>query len=116
MSGHSKWSQIKRQKGVADARRGQLFTKLGREITVAAREGGADPANLDAVRAALEQEQLNVTSAETAMVPKATVEADPKEAVAVLKLMERLEELDDVQHVYTNVEFNDEVLSQFAGR
>jgi YebC/PmpR family DNA-binding regulatory protein len=43
MSGHSKWSQIKRQKGVADARRGQLFTKLGREITVAAREGGADP-------------------------------------------------------------------------
>ncbi len=44
MSGHSKWAQIKRQKGVADARRGQLFTKLGREIMVAARQGGA---NLD---------------------------------------------------------------------
>ena len=44
MSGHSKWSQIKHQKGVVDARRGQLFTKLAREITVAAREGGADPA------------------------------------------------------------------------
>src|SRR5438874_231324 len=43
MSGHSKWSQIKRQKGVVDARRGQLFTKLGRELTVAAREGGGDP-------------------------------------------------------------------------
>jgi YebC/PmpR family DNA-binding regulatory protein len=43
VSGHSKWSQIKRQKGVNDARRGQLFTKLGREISVAAREGGADP-------------------------------------------------------------------------
>src|SRR3989337_887112 len=42
MSGHSKWSQIKRQKGVVDARRGQLFTKLGREITVAARHGGPD--------------------------------------------------------------------------
>lgn len=43
MSGHSKWSTIKHQKGVADARRGQLFTKLAREITVAARQGGADP-------------------------------------------------------------------------
>lgn len=42
MSGHSKWSQIKRQKGVTDARRGQLFTKLAREITVAARQGGGD--------------------------------------------------------------------------
>ena len=40
MSGHSKWSTIKRQKGVADARRGQLFTKLAREIIVAARQGG----------------------------------------------------------------------------
>jgi len=43
MSGHSKWSTIKRKKGVADVRRGQLFTKLGREITVAVREGGPDP-------------------------------------------------------------------------
>lgn len=43
MSGHSKWSQIKRQKGVADARRGQLFSKLTREIMVAARQGGGDP-------------------------------------------------------------------------
>lgn len=43
MSGHSKWASIKRQKGVNDAKRGQLFTKLGREIAVAAREGGPDP-------------------------------------------------------------------------
>lgn len=45
MSGHSKWSQIKRQKGVADAKRGQAFTKLGSAITIAVREGGgiADP-------------------------------------------------------------------------
>ena len=43
MSGHSKWSQIKRQKGANDAKRGQVFTKVGREITIAAREGGADP-------------------------------------------------------------------------
>ncbi|TFH34717.1 MAG: YebC/PmpR family DNA-binding transcriptional regulator [Dehalococcoidia bacterium] len=40
MSGHSKWAQIKRQKGVADARRGQVFTKLTREIMLAARTGG----------------------------------------------------------------------------
>lgn len=44
MSGHSKWANIKRQKGAADAKRGQLFTKLAREIIVAARQGGA---NLD---------------------------------------------------------------------
>lgn len=43
MAGHSKWAQIKRQKAANDAKRGQLYTKLGREITVAAREGGGDP-------------------------------------------------------------------------
>ncbi|MGC8856619.1 MAG: YebC/PmpR family DNA-binding transcriptional regulator [Anaerolineae bacterium] len=43
MSGHSKWSTIKRKKGVADARRGALFTRLTREIVLAAREGGGDP-------------------------------------------------------------------------
>jgi YebC/PmpR family DNA-binding regulatory protein len=43
MSGHSKWSQIKRQKGAADAKRGQVFTKLAREIIVAVREGGSNP-------------------------------------------------------------------------
>jgi YebC/PmpR family DNA-binding regulatory protein len=43
MSGHSKWSQIKRQKGANDAKRGAVFTKVGREITIAARAGGGDP-------------------------------------------------------------------------
>ena len=43
MSGHSKWAQIKRKKAVTDKRRGQHFTRLGREITVAARSGGGDP-------------------------------------------------------------------------
>ena len=42
MSGHSKWHSIRHQKGVADARRGQLFTKLTREIIVAVREGGSN--------------------------------------------------------------------------
>ncbi|MCK6539741.1 MAG: YebC/PmpR family DNA-binding transcriptional regulator [Anaerolineales bacterium] len=43
MSGHSKWSTIKRKKGAADAKRGALFTRLAREIVIAAREGGGDP-------------------------------------------------------------------------
>jgi YebC/PmpR family DNA-binding regulatory protein len=43
MSGHSKWKTIKHQKGVADARRGQAFTRLAREIAMAAREGGGSP-------------------------------------------------------------------------
>ena len=43
MAGHSKWAQIKRQKAANDAKRGQLYTKLGREITVSARDGGGDP-------------------------------------------------------------------------
>ena len=43
MSGHSKWSTIKRKKGVVDAKRGKVFTKLAKELTVAARLGGGDP-------------------------------------------------------------------------
>ncbi len=43
MSGHSKWSSIKRQKGVNDVKRGAVFTKIGREIGMAARAGGGDP-------------------------------------------------------------------------
>jgi YebC/PmpR family DNA-binding regulatory protein len=248
VSGHSKWSQIKRAKGVTDAKRGQLFTKLGREISVSARSGGpdpdanarlrlaiqrareanmpmdtidraikrgagagdaaaleeilyegygpngaaimieamtdnrnrtvaeirnvftrgggslgesgcvawlfdnrgiitvqpdgndpddvalkaidagaddfrvddegieiyTDPAQLDTVRAALEQEHLTVNGAETAMVPKTTLELEPKDTVTVLRLMERLEELDDVQRVYSNLELSEEALKQFA--
>lgn len=246
MSGHSKWSQIKRQKGAADAKRGQVFTKLGREITVAARDGGPDPdgnarlrlaiqrareqnmpmdtieravkrgsgggegaaleeityegygpggaailieamtdnrnrsvaeirnvftrgggnlgetgcvawnfeqrgvvvidadgrdpeeialkaidagaedfavdgktveiftqpGEVDAVRRALESDRVAIVSAETAMVPRTTMQADQKDAVAVAKLMERLEELDDVQRVYTNLEIDEAVFSQ----
>ena len=48
MSGHSKWAQIRRSKGVNDARRGQLFTRLGREIVVAVREGGSGDPNANA--------------------------------------------------------------------
>ena len=55
MSGHSKWSSIKHKKGAADAKRGQLFSKLSRAIIVAAKEGGGDPANNLALQNAIEK-------------------------------------------------------------
>ncbi len=55
MSGHSKWKTIKHQKGVADARRGQAFTRLAREITMAAREGGGSAESNVRLRLAIEK-------------------------------------------------------------
>ncbi len=55
MSGHSKWSSIKHKKGAADAKRGQLFSKLSRAILVAAKEGGPDPDNNLALQNAIEK-------------------------------------------------------------
>jgi len=61
MSGHSKWAQIKRQKGANDAKRGQIFTKLAREIMVAARQGGADPESNFRLRLAVQRaRQVNM--------------------------------------------------------
>ena len=54
MSGHSRWSQIKRKKGKADVQRGKLFSKILREITVAARGGGGDPKGNMRLKAAIE--------------------------------------------------------------
>jgi YebC/PmpR family DNA-binding regulatory protein len=247
MSGHSKWSQIKRQKGAADAKRGQLFTKLGREIVVSARAGGPDPdgnarlrmaiarareanmpmdtidraikrgagaadgpaleeityegygpggvallleamtdnrnrtvaevrnvlnrgggslgesgcvswlfdnrgvivvrgdsetleslalesidagaedfsisddtleiysapSDLENVRSALAERSMEIESADVAMIPKSTIALDTKDAISTLRLMERLEDLDDVQRVYSNIEMSDALLSEF---
>jgi len=249
MAGHSKWAQIKRQKGANDAQRGQLFTKLAKEIIVATKQGGPDPAanlrlrmaiqkakennmpndniqraiqrgagsgegsdvqevlyegygpagtallveaatdnrnrtvaeirnvfaraggslgeagsvawnfetrgvvtinpngahpdevamraidagavdvligddaidvytepaDLDAVRRALEEAGLTVKQAEQSRVPKTTVQLDEKAAAQTLSLVEKLEALDDVQKVYFNAEFSDEVLAAYAG-
>ncbi len=247
MSGHSKWSSIKHQKGVTDARRGQLFTKLTREIIVAVRQGGSSPeANfrlrlaiqkardnsmplenieraikrgsgtmegaalvemvlegygpngaailvqaltdnrnrtlqdvrnifsrhggslgesgcvawlfdskglitirtdeldteelaleaidagaedvkvetsfveiytkleeLEMVRTALEEKNLPITSAELSLVPKTMVELEEKPALQTLKLLDKLEELDEVQRVSSNVDFSDSVLEKY---
>jgi len=249
MSGHSKWSKIKRQKGVADAKRGQLFTKLAREISVAVRQGGADtevnfklrlimqkardnnmplenidraikrasggtdgaalsevtyegygpggsailaqaltdnknrtisevrnilsrgggnlgesgsvtwlfesrgviiidgtkenaeevalfaidagaedvkiegtslevntkPQDLEAVRKALELKKVPISSSELSMVPKTVVKLEEKAALQALKLLDKLEELDEVQHVYTNADFPDDVVGKYQG-
>jgi YebC/PmpR family DNA-binding regulatory protein len=67
MSGHSKWSSIKHKKGVADARRGKLFSKLSRAIIVAAREGGGDPSANLALQNAIDK-------AREASMPKDNIE------------------------------------------
>jgi YebC/PmpR family DNA-binding regulatory protein len=55
MSGHSKWSTIKHKKAATDAKRGKIFTRLAKEITVAAREGGGDPAGNVRLRLAIDK-------------------------------------------------------------
>jgi len=247
MSGHSKWSKIKRQKGVADTNRGQLFTKLTREIIIVVRQGGSSPEGnfrlrlaiqkardsnmpldnieraikkgsgevegavlvemtiegygpggaailvqslsdnrnrtvqevrsifsrhggslgesgcvawifesrgvitiqtnglnaedlalqaidagaedvrvedqyveiyttpqqLEKVREALKQNNLPIASSEVSMVPKTMVELKEKEAIQTLKLLDKLEELDEVQHVSSNADFSDSVLEKY---
>jgi len=247
MSGHSKWASIKHQKGVADARRGQLFTKLTREIIIVAREGGSNPdtnfrlrlaiqkardsnmpqdnieraikrgtgelegitlsevvlegygpsgtailvkalsdnrnrtiqdvrntfsrhggnlgengcvawlfdqkgvitikvngcdpdelalsaidagaedvkvetdylevytkpEELETVRAALEQQSMPITSSEISMVPQNTIQLEDKAAIQAIKLMDKLEDIDEVQNVFSNADFPDSVLEEY---
>jgi len=249
MSGHSKWSTIKRQKGVADAKRGTLFTKLSKEIEAAAHSGDPDPTlnfklrlavqkardhnmpidnieraikrssgalggvrptehhyegygpggtaillevltdnknrttaeirnvfsrgggnlgengcvtwifqpkgvitvhatenaddlalsaidagaedvkqdgetleiqtvpeELEAVRKKLEAQKIKIASAELTRVPQNLVTLDKKSAIQALKLMDRLEELDDVQRVYTNADFPDDAIAEYSSQ
>ena len=250
MSGHSKWASIKHQKGVADARRGQLFTKLARELIIAAREGGGNPEmnfrrrlavqkardsnmpmdnidraikkgtgeleggslteltlegygpngtailvnalsdnrnrtiqdvrnaftrhgsnlgengcvawlfdskgvitintesidadelalsaidagaedvkvessyvevytipeDMEKVREALEKDEVEIESSELMMVPKTVVQLDEKAARQALKLMERLEEIDDVQNVFSNADIPDSVVAEYQSQ
>ena len=247
MSGHNKWSKIKRQKGIEDAKKGQIYTKLTREIIMAAREGGADlesnfklklaitkareasmpkenieraiergagagegvileeltlegygpsgtailiqtvsdnrnrvvqeirnvfnkqggtmgsagsvawmfdsrgiitietagkntddlelqaidagaedvkvvdstmeiytkPTELELVKKGLEKSGLTINSAELSMIPKILVEAEDKAAIQTMKLLEKMEDLDDVQKVFTNVDFSDAQIEKF---
>lgn len=73
MSGHSKWSTIKRKKGAQDAKRGKIFTKIIKEITIAAKEGGADPELNPRLR-------LAIQNAKGANMPKDNIERAIKKA------------------------------------
>lgn len=73
MSGHSKWATIKRKKGAIDAKRGKLFTKIGRELVVAVKEGGADPDSNSKLRDA-------IAKAKAANMPNDTIQRSIKKA------------------------------------
>jgi len=77
MSGHSKWSTIKRKKGKADAERGKLFTKLIKEITIAARDGGGDPKGNPRLRTA-------IVNAKAESMPAANIERAIKKGTGEL--------------------------------
>jgi YebC/PmpR family DNA-binding regulatory protein len=78
MSGHSKWATIKRKKGAADAKRGKMFTKLIKEITIAAREGGGDPVGNPRLR-------LAIDNAKAANMPADNIERAIKKATGELE-------------------------------
>jgi len=78
MSGHSKWSTIKHKKGAADAKRGKIFTKLIKEITVAARMGGGDPASNPRLRTAIQ-------AAKTENMPKDKIDRGIKKGTGELE-------------------------------
>ena len=74
MSGHNKWSTIKRKKGANDAKRGKIFTKIIKEIIIAAKEGGGDPDSNARLR-------LAIQNAKGANMPKDNIERAIKKAV-----------------------------------
>ncbi len=78
MAGHSKWSQIKRKKAVNDAKRGAMFTKLIREITVAAKEGGGDPDGNARLR-------LAIDTAKSANMPNENIDRAVKKGTGELE-------------------------------
>lgn len=78
MSGHSKWATIKRKKAVIDAKRGKIFTKLIKEITIAARHGGGDPAGNPRLR-------LAVDNAKSQNMPQDNIDRAIKKATGELE-------------------------------
>ncbi len=86
MSGHSKWAKIKRKKAGADAARGRLFTKLIREITIAARHGGGDPNANPRLRTAIDE-------ARAANMPNENIERAIKRGTGQLNDGQALEEV-----------------------
>jgi YebC/PmpR family DNA-binding regulatory protein len=84
MSGHSKWSTIKHKKAASDAKRGKEFTRIAKEITIAAREGGGDPNSNTTLR-------LAVTKARSANMPKDNIDRAIKRGTGELEGGELIE-------------------------
>ena len=72
-----------------------------------------DPSELEAVKQELESQGMRVVNAELSLLPKTALQLEPEQALQVLRLMEALEELDDVQRVYSNLDISDEVITRF---
>src|SRR5258708_4948643 len=119
MAGHSKWKQIKHYKAATDAKRGALFTKLIREITMAAKMGGGDPAGNARLRVAIE-------AARAKSMPKDNIDRAIKKGTGELEgvdyqevtyegygpggvalIIDAGEDRDDVQKVWGNFEIDD---------
>jgi YebC/PmpR family DNA-binding regulatory protein len=118
----------------ADAEELELKAIDAGALDVVAQDGEievqTDPDELEAVRRAFEAEKgdaaggdsrrngqpgWEIVSAETTLLPKNTVALESKQALQMLKLVDKLEELDVVQHVYVNTDFSDEVLAEYGG-
>ena len=75
----------------------------------------SDPAGLSAFREAIEREGVEVLSSDLAMEPKSTIELDESEASSLLRLLDALEEQDDVDGVHANCDISDEVMEKALG-
>ncbi|MGL5710185.1 MAG: YebC/PmpR family DNA-binding transcriptional regulator, partial [Cetobacterium sp.] len=84
MAGHSKWSNIKHRKGAQDIKRGKIFTKLGKELTIAAKEAGGDPNFNPRLRLAIDK-------AKAANMPKDNLERAIKKGTGELEGVDYME-------------------------
>jgi YebC/PmpR family DNA-binding regulatory protein len=114
-------------RGVIEA---QIGSNDPEEVELLAIDAGADdfhvengtievytaPADVERVRHALEGAACTVLNADVSMVPKTTVTLSEQDVLATLRMIEKLEELDDVQHVYSNLEIPERVLAQLGAR
>lgn len=132
MAGHNKWSKVKRLKGALDAKRGTLFSRFSRKITVAAKMGGGDldtnfrlRGAVQVVRAqkmpsdtmvsAVKKGTRELESLELLYLPETTVKVtDEATSSQVWKLCDAFDECDDVQGVHANFDISDELLVQLS--
>ena len=112
MSGHSKWASIKHKKALVDAKRGKMFTKLIREITVAAKTGGGDPNTNPRLR-------LAITTAKNSNMPADNIERAVKKGTGALEGVAYEDSSEDSDSLFLKIkkfsgQINDQVESQWV--